>query len=51
MGLGEQADGSSRRKGGYHQLLKKLKNRLERRKAKKNPEAQPTYKKYKGWET
>lgn len=28
---------------------KKRKKRLERRKAKKDPEAQPTYGKYKGW--
>lgn len=50
MGLGEQADGKSKRGNGCHQFLKKRKHRIERRKAKKDPESQPTYTKYKGWE-
>ena len=37
-------------KSRYRQHLKKSKKRMERRKAKLDPEAQPTYKKYKGWE-
>jgi hypothetical protein len=46
----EQADGES--KGhGYHGFLKKRKRRIERRKAKKNPEEPPTYGKYNGYET
>ena len=47
----EQADGRSRRAGGFHQFLKKAKNRAERRKAKTNPEAQPSYCRYAGYET
>ena len=38
----EQADGRSRRAGGFHQFLKK---------AKTNPEAQPSYGRYAGYET
>lgn len=47
----EQADGKSKRRGGYHQYLKKRKRKLERRKARANVEAQPTYGRYTGWET
>jgi len=47
----EQADGKSKRGDGYHQFLKRRKNRIERRKAKLNPKSQPTYGKYDGWET
>jgi|APGre2960657404_1045060.scaffolds.fasta_scaffold878139_1 hypothetical protein len=47
----EQADGKSTRGGGYHQFLKRRKNRVERRKAKRDPEAAPTYRRYAGWET
>lgn len=47
----EQADGKSQRGGGYHQFLKRRKNRVERRKAKRDPEAAPTYRRYAGWET
>ena len=53
MSLGklcEQADGRSRRPNGYHQFLKHRKRRVERRKARKNPETQPTYGRYRGWE-
>lgn len=50
-GLPEQADGHSKRGRGYHQFIKRKKNRSERRKAKQNPEAPPTYGKYRGWET
>jgi hypothetical protein len=46
----EKADGKSKRKGGYHQFLKKLKARFERRKAKKNPNNPASYGKYRGWE-
>jgi hypothetical protein len=49
--LGEQADGKSKRKNDYHSLLKKNKNKSERRRAKLDPETQPAYGKYKGWET
>jgi hypothetical protein len=47
----EQADGKSKRGDGYHQFLKRQKRRLERRRAKQDPEAQPTYGKYAGYET
>lgn len=47
----EQADGKSKRGNGYHQFIKRRKNRIERRKVKLNPNAPPTYGKYDGWET
>jgi len=47
----EQADGESKRSGDYHQHLKKRKARLERRRAKQDPEAPPGYGRYRGWET
>lgn len=47
----EQADGHSKRGSAYHQWLKKQKARFERHKAKRDPEAQPAYGKYKGYET
>lgn len=43
----EQADGSS---GKYHTCLKVKKRRLERRRAKQNPEVVPTYGRYRGYE-
>lgn len=47
----EQADGWNRgRKSGYHQWLKKHKRRQERRRAKKDPQCVPAYKKYNGYE-
>jgi hypothetical protein len=46
----EQADGKSIRHGGFHYWLKRWKARKERRAAKKNPETNPTYNKYKGYE-
>jgi hypothetical protein len=42
-------DGSHKR-SRYRDFLKKSKKREERRKAKLDPECQPTYKKYEGWE-
>ena len=45
----EQADGSGKYK--YHKLLKKIKIRTERRRAKRNPKCVPLYGKYKGYET
>jgi hypothetical protein len=47
----EQADGRSRHPNGYHKFLKKRKSRIERRKAKANPECLNGYGRYKGWET
>ncbi len=47
----EKADGKSRRAGGYHQFIKRRKNRVERRRAKHDPECQPGYGRYRGWET
>lgn len=44
----EQADGYSGR--SYHRFLKIRKRRLERHKAKRNPECLPTYGKYSGYE-
>jgi hypothetical protein len=43
----EQADGS----GKGHTQRKKWKCRTERRRAKKDPESQPGYGKYKGYQT
>ena len=40
----------SHRKSGYRDYLKKSKKRMERRKAKLDPECQATYKKYQGCE-
>jgi len=52
----EQADGSSHlgamtRRASYHRSLKRRKNRLERRRARLNPECVPGYGRYAGWET
>jgi hypothetical protein len=43
------ADGQSGGKG--HQRIKKQKRRVERRKAKRDPECTPTYGRYDGYET
>ena len=45
---GEKADGYSG--GKFHRFLKRMKNRLERRRAKRNPVCVPGYKKHNGWE-
>lgn len=47
----EQADGKSGKRGGYHQFLKKQKHRIERHRAKADPETQPLYRAYAGYET
>ena len=47
----EQADGKSKYSKCYHWWLKRWKARKERRAAKKNPECQDGYGKYKGYET
>lgn len=47
----EQADGRNKGPRSYHAYLKKNKRRMERRKAKINPEVQPGYGKYRGYET
>jgi hypothetical protein len=47
----EQADGKSKRRSGYHQFLKRKKRRAERKKAKANPDCQPAYGRYDGYET
>jgi hypothetical protein len=49
MRLVEQADGYSGK--NHHRFLKKLKLRIERRRAKRNPECQPAYRKYRGLST
>jgi hypothetical protein len=54
-GFSEKADGTSstgagRRKGNYHRHLKRYKNRIERRRAKEDPECVPRYGRYQGWE-
>lgn len=46
-GTVEQADGS----GGFKRLLKRRMVRRERRKARRNPEVQPGYRKYWGYQT
>jgi len=43
----ERADGRS---GPYHRYLKRAKARLERRRANRNPECLPGYRKHSGWE-
>lgn len=53
LGMVEQADGKFswlQRRSRYHSWLKKAKNRVERRKAKRNPECQHGYRRYNGWE-
>lgn len=45
----EKADGSGGSK--RHTEIKKRKNRLERKAAKQDPECQPGYGKYRGWES
>ena len=45
-----QADGKSKRHGGYHYWLKRWKARKERREARNNPECQPTYNRYRHYE-
>jgi len=45
----EQADGTHG--GGYHRFIKRRKNRVERRAAKRNPECIPGYKRYSGYES
>jgi hypothetical protein len=47
MGQVEQADGDGKGKT----YLKKVKARSERRRAKRNPEIQPGYGKYSGYQT
>lgn len=47
VGGGEQADGWSGDSANTY--AKKQKARAERRKAKQNPEAPPSYNRYKGW--
>ena len=47
----EQADGSSAGSGKYHRFLKVQKRRIERHRAKHNPECIPGYGKYSGYET
>lgn len=46
--LVEQADGFSG--SNYHRFLKRKKRRVERRKAKLNPECLSTYKRFNGYE-
>jgi hypothetical protein len=49
--LVEQADGRWQRNRLYHKLLKRMKIRVERRRARRNPECQPAYGRYNGFET
>lgn len=46
---GVQADGWGG--GNYHRFIKQQKNRQERRRAKRNPECQHGYGRYRGWES
>lgn len=50
-GLGEVADGNNKHGSRNRQRLKRRKVRVERHKAKKDPEAQPAYRKYRGYMT
>ena len=47
----ECADGKSRRAGSWHKFLKRMKNRSERRREKRDAECHPGYGKYSGWQT
>lgn len=51
----EQADAKGCRghksSKSYHKFIKTRKNKLERHRANRNPETQPTYGKYQGWES
>ena len=48
---GEQADLKCGNASGYHRFIKKQKLRIERRRAKQNPECAPAYSRYAGWES
>ena len=53
MKLLEKADGKgidNKHGRNYHRHLKLSKRRLERRRAKQQPECQPAYGAYRGWE-
>jgi hypothetical protein len=50
-GACEMADGKSRRANSGHKFLKVKKSRAERRKAKRDPQAAPTYGRYAGYQT
>jgi len=43
--------GSRCRARGYRSICKRYKARAERRQAKRDPECQPTYGRYRGWQT
>ncbi len=47
----EQADGSSVRARGEHQSRKRWSAKLERRRAKADPECTPGYRTFRGYET
>lgn len=47
----EQADAKGKLKGAYHRYLKRHKVRIERQRAKRDPECAPCYGKFSGWET
>ena len=44
----EQVDGKNG--GAYRRYIKRRKNRIERRRAKLDPDTQPAYRRYYGWE-
>ena len=47
----EKADGHSRRAGSFHKFLKIRKNRLERRREKRDVSCQPGYGRFSGYES
>jgi hypothetical protein len=55
MGLGEQMENILKRRSRdgksktSARFIKQLKNRTERRRARRNPECDPHYRKYSGW--
>ena len=53
VGMSEKADGKNilckRRYANGHRYLKRAKNRVERHKARINPEVTPTYGRYRGY--
>jgi hypothetical protein len=49
-GRSEQFDKSNPPKRGLRKLIKRWKHKRERKRVKGNPECEPEYRKYDGWE-
>ena len=46
----KMSSGRGKSRSGTERFLKKSKNRVERRRAKQNPECTPQYNRYAGWQ-